>query len=69
MHKQVCQKPAHFLSVQIPVLIDSSSVFIILGMYNFGIVAALNAFAAFCTKISNNMFLLQCGCCFFWVDT
>ena len=32
--------------------------FITLGVYSFGIVAALNAFAAFCTKISN-MFLLQ----------
>ena len=32
--------------------------FLTLGMYNFDIVAALNAFAAFCTKISN-MFLLQ----------
>ena len=36
MYKQVYQKPAHFLNAQMSVLSNSFSVFLVLGMYNFG---------------------------------
>ena len=35
--QQVCQKPSHFLSAQMAVLSSSFSVFIVLGVYDFGI--------------------------------
>ena len=41
VYKQVCQKPAHFLSAQMAILSSSFSVLIVLGIYNFVTIADL----------------------------
>ena len=35
MYRLICQKPAHFLSAQMALVITFFQMFIVLGMYNF----------------------------------
>ena len=38
MYRLICQKPAHFLSAQKALVSNYFLMFIVLGMYNFGLI-------------------------------